>query len=556
MAVTVVGAGSWGSGNSGGNPICTIPTVSGGILATDMLVVIVNAHKAAAQTESLPATHSTRAAMSLLASASGNTQGTATDTGPCLIGVYTETGASIAGDDGGSITTNIDGFTSGTSGTSAATRCLVLRRDDTGKPWDLAATTGADNTTGAAWSVTFAADPGIAAGDLLLVGNCLPTDTNPTYGSDTVAATGATLGAQANNATLSIAAGVDAGGRNFVVPCSAGSSSAAPTWTATLSGTTTNASGPAILARFREQDTTVTVQGDPATEESTGVAGAGRKTTAGGIAAETDTALAGAPLWSATSAAAAETATALAGAGRKTAAGAVAAELATAPAGAGWRTAPGAVAAEESAGVAGAGVKTGTGTAGQLDTAPAGAGLKLAAGTPAGETSAAAAGTGLKLAAAAAAAELDTAVAGAGRATMAGAVAAEVDQGIAGAGVKRAAGDPAAEADRAVPGTVPGLDTVQGTPAREAATAVTGVGLKLAGGWVAELVDEALAGAGLKRAAGAAAAAVDTAIGAGLAMFPVSPAYAEAGTTTTAVYAGTTTAATAGGTTTAGVRIR
>jgi hypothetical protein len=63
-----------------------------------------------------------------------------------------------------------------TSGNSAVGRMLLVRGWG-GATWDYAATNGSDNTVDAAWSVTGAANPGLTAGDLVLVISAVNADT-------------------------------------------------------------------------------------------------------------------------------------------------------------------------------------------------------------------------------------------------------------------------------------------------------------------------------------------------------------------------------------------
>lgn len=250
MSITEVGWGAWSSGVTTGLPNASFP--AGTILAGDIAVYQLNVHKAAAQTESVGNVGDVNAAgWKLEAVLTGNTQATNVDTGPCLIAFFTKV---MAGGEQGTATPGeivVSGNTTGTSGTSSAGRIGVLHRS-AGSGWLVAATTGTDNSTGTAWSITFGSIA-LDTGDYIAYGNCLPTDTNPTtYGSETFTATGATISAASNESALSIAAGLDCGGKSASRTVTAGPSTAAPVWAATLTGTTTNASGPAGMVRFRE----------------------------------------------------------------------------------------------------------------------------------------------------------------------------------------------------------------------------------------------------------------------------------------------------------------
>lgn len=244
MSISVVGVGAWSSGVTTGAPNPSYPAVT--INAGDLLVYILNVHKAAARTEDV----ASQGAWTLRAKRTGNAQATAVDTGPCMIAALTK--EAVGGETGGTPgEVVITGNTSGTSGTCCAARIFVLRRT-AGAYWDVAAVGGTDDVTDTTWSVTFDSDPGIASGDHLVYGNALPTDANPTYASEALAATGATIAAVTDEATLSVAAGLDGGGKNGARAVTAGLGTAIPTWTATLSVATTNAAGPAVLLRARE----------------------------------------------------------------------------------------------------------------------------------------------------------------------------------------------------------------------------------------------------------------------------------------------------------------
>ena len=115
------------------------------------------------------------------------------------------------------------------------------------------ATDGEDTTAGNV-SLTGAADPGFTAGDVALWALCIPTDvTTPTqFSAHAITATGATFTAATELGEADTATNNDMGGMIAWASVSAGTSSAAPTFTATAGGTTTNVRGPGVVLRIRE----------------------------------------------------------------------------------------------------------------------------------------------------------------------------------------------------------------------------------------------------------------------------------------------------------------
>jgi hypothetical protein len=115
------------------------------------------------------------------------------------------------------------------------------------------ASDGADTSAGNV-SIACAADPGFAANDMALWALCIPTDvTTPVqFSAHAITAAGATFGAATELGEPDSAAGNDIGGLIAWAMCTAGTSSGAPTFTATAGGTTTNVRGPGIVLRIRE----------------------------------------------------------------------------------------------------------------------------------------------------------------------------------------------------------------------------------------------------------------------------------------------------------------
>lgn len=92
------------------------------------------------------------------------------------------------------------------------------------------------------------------AGDLALWAMCIPTDvTTPSqFSAESITATGATFGTAVEFNEPDSTTGNDIGGYSAYASVTSGSSTTAPTVTATLAGTLTNVRGPVVLLRVRE----------------------------------------------------------------------------------------------------------------------------------------------------------------------------------------------------------------------------------------------------------------------------------------------------------------
>lgn len=117
-----------------------------------------------------------------------------------------------------------------------------------------AGTTGSDIVGNTVFGVTFSADPGVQAGDLVLVSLCIPTDTGggAQFSGQTISQPGVTFGVFGEVAEPSTSVGSDIGGWAGYVPVSAGTSTGAPIVTLSVSGTSTNVRGPAVFLRVRD----------------------------------------------------------------------------------------------------------------------------------------------------------------------------------------------------------------------------------------------------------------------------------------------------------------
>lgn len=151
-----------------------------------------------------------------------------------------------------------------------------------GKEWDLAATTGSDNTGSSnSWSVTGAADPGITAGDMVVVVSAVNTDLY-NYSAEAIAATGLGMGTQSERVESASTGGDD---MELVMSdhvVSSGTASTAPTFTMTSSGNSATAPGGAsVIMRIRQVDApiqlaasaNITASGDNTTAQLTAPTG-------------------------------------------------------------------------------------------------------------------------------------------------------------------------------------------------------------------------------------------------------------------------------------------
>lgn len=159
---------------------------------------------------------------------------------------------------------SVTGSESGTVAVTVATNnvCaswLVRYSVATGYTISRASTTGSDTSAGNV-SVTGAADPGFSAGDEAIWAFSTPTDvTTPAqYSAHAITATGATFGTAAELGEWDSGTGNDIGGFVARASVTAGPSSAAPVFTATAGGTTTNVRGPGVIVRLRATAPTAT----------------------------------------------------------------------------------------------------------------------------------------------------------------------------------------------------------------------------------------------------------------------------------------------------------
>lgn len=178
-----------------------------------------------------------------LSASTGGTGAAGADTGPLAAWVDYK---SLAGSESGNIS-----YAWGTAPSAAALVFVKWARYD-GGTWSLASTTADDTTTGTgalAISGTGATDPGFQAGDLIVVGYGTPTDAaGLTVPAITVP--GCTLSAVRRVAAGANSGGTDAGSYVYEATVLTGTSSGAPTFTASTSAANAGA-GPMTFVRIR-----------------------------------------------------------------------------------------------------------------------------------------------------------------------------------------------------------------------------------------------------------------------------------------------------------------
>lgn len=186
----------------------------------------------------------TPAGWTLLDTRTGGTGVLANDTGPLVLVRYWR---EAAGTESGTLTVD------STTGTVDVQQGAITRYTKaTGATWSVTASGGADASAGTDWSATMAADPGITSGDLVEVALAWSTDAARTWSAETLTATGATISAVSVPAAVGATGlGADIASRVNVYGATAGTSTAAPAYTATISSGI-NMLGPTSVVRLRE----------------------------------------------------------------------------------------------------------------------------------------------------------------------------------------------------------------------------------------------------------------------------------------------------------------
>ncbi|WP_319244433.1 DUF6701 domain-containing protein [uncultured Propionivibrio sp.] len=238
---------SGGTGATTGTTSLSIPYPSG-IVAGNLLVLVVgNKYPTAGPT--------TPAGWTLMAQATGGLGAQAADSGPVFMTTFVKV---ASGTEAGNLSLTVTGANS--------SMARIFRYAKTGASWDYAATTGADTVGNLTWSVTGAADPGLTAGDVLLMASALNCDRVNGW-TESVAATGATFGTPVERNDTTTTSGNDQGLVVSEHPVASGTATAAPVYAMTGSGgagaTTVCPTGAAVFLRMRESITTITTGSDP-----------------------------------------------------------------------------------------------------------------------------------------------------------------------------------------------------------------------------------------------------------------------------------------------------
>src|ERR1044072_6942125 len=196
---------------------------------------------------------STPSGWELVGTISGGAGTTGADTGPMTLTVFTKIAASAG-------TADAPGTITITSNNVSAAQILSYGHSASNTS-EIVFTGAADTTTGTPMSAVMPLNPGMTVGDYLIACGVIPTDvTTPAqFTSETVAATGMTTVTLTEVTEWETTNNNDMGGWVAHGPVVTGTSSAAPTVSATAAATNTNVAGPIGLIRLREIPATATV---------------------------------------------------------------------------------------------------------------------------------------------------------------------------------------------------------------------------------------------------------------------------------------------------------
>lgn len=256
MTIQSQSSGTLVTGQAAVSP--TIPAPLAGSGAGHLLILVV-------YTKPQTATINTPAGWTLLVTAtSANGALQAADTGDTKVALFYK---EAVGGESGTVTVNI------TSGNSSGGRIMRFSRDLA--EWDIVGGIGADNTGGTAWSATMGGSPTWDVGDVIIGSCCLPTDVAITWASETFTRTGLTFGGLNTTGSTVNGLGNDSQYRTTWMTVASGTATGGPQWTATLSGTTTNAYGAAAFMRLREVSGSTDWPGDATLDITASIVDAG-----------------------------------------------------------------------------------------------------------------------------------------------------------------------------------------------------------------------------------------------------------------------------------------
>lgn len=259
MAVSFRSIGALGAGNVGTTSLSiNYPTAGGAPQSGDLLLLVVF-NKYPTNGPSTPSGYNTITN----GQASGGEGSAGIDSGTVYVTVFSR----IAdGTESGAVSVSIP------SGNSSAGAVLCYQKGS--GTWDFAATNGSDNSgNSTSWSITGAVDPGVIAGDMLIAFNAINSD-GQTFSSQAMSQSGITFGTVTERVDAGTNQGDDVGGMVSDHVVSSGTSSGAPTYTATASASATNRpAGACVILRIRE---TTGITGDAAlTQDAQAVSASG-----------------------------------------------------------------------------------------------------------------------------------------------------------------------------------------------------------------------------------------------------------------------------------------
>ncbi len=213
-------------------------TYPGGIAAGDLLVLAIS-NKYPTNGPTTPS--------GWTAPANNQRSGGAGSNGENTGSVYSTVYVKVAtGDESGYLSVSIP------SGNCAVGRLLAYRKSGSSWLWGWACTNGVDNIPGTSWSAEGAADPGVTAGDWVVVCSAI-NSTEHYYVSHAVSQAGITWGASTERADSAVSYGDNC---DVVVSdhvAASGNSSGLPTFTMTAwPGATYSPAGASVFLRIRE----------------------------------------------------------------------------------------------------------------------------------------------------------------------------------------------------------------------------------------------------------------------------------------------------------------
>lgn len=228
-----VGYGSTGAGATGSTSLSVAYPAS--IAAGDLLVLgVVSKYPTNGPT--------TPSGWTLAAQAQGGSGSAGLNAGDVYVTAYTR---EADGTEAGSLAVTLTGCNSAAGAISRYTKTA-------GYAWSVAATSGTDTSAGTGWSVTGAADPGIAAGDMVVAVTGANGDAASASGQS-VTTTGVTYGGTTERTDTRGTIGDKCIFNVCTADATSGASSAAPAFAATFAASGANyPCGATVLVRLRE----------------------------------------------------------------------------------------------------------------------------------------------------------------------------------------------------------------------------------------------------------------------------------------------------------------